>query len=155
MGELSHVVCVLPQSKFVLPAVVCEELHVGWELSHVVCVESHDGCELSHDGDEGAATGWELAHEVCGVPATVRACAADGCELLDDGRRRAPAGVELAHVVCEDDEARARDPPQGRGAVQPLNSCLFIAYASKAAERRSQCLGLRLAGRRPGVGLLH
>jgi hypothetical protein len=86
MGELSHVVCVLPQSKFVLPAVVCEELHVGWELSHVVCVESHDGCELSDDGDEGAATGWELAHEVCVVPATVRACAADGRECLDDGR---------------------------------------------------------------------
>jgi hypothetical protein len=86
MGELSHVVCVLPQSKFVLPAVVCEELHVGWELSH--------------DGDAVAATGWELAHEVCVVPATVRACAADVRESLDDGRRRAPVGVQVAHVVC-------------------------------------------------------
>src|SRR5580692_1967639 len=105
MGELSHVVCVLPQSKFVLPAVVCEELHVGWELSHVVC-------ELSDDGDEVAATGWELAPDVCGVPATVRACAADGCELLDDGRRRAPVGVELAHVVLSA-EPRSRNWTRG------------------------------------------
>src|ERR1700722_14234301 len=114
MGELSHVVCVLPQSKFVLPAVVCEELHVGWELSHVVCVESHDGCEVSDDGDAVAATGWELAHEVCVVPATVRACAADVRESLDDGRRRAPVGVQVAHVVC--------------GAVVP--SSAFVAYCN-------------------------
>ena len=89
MGELPHVVCVLPQSKFVLPAVVCEEHHVGWELSHVVC-------ELSDDGDEVAATGLKLAYAVCVVPAAVRACAASGSEALDDGRRRAPVGVELA-----------------------------------------------------------
>jgi hypothetical protein len=76
----------LPQSRSELPAGVCEELHVGWELSHVVCVESHDGCELSDDGDEAAATGWELAYAVCVVPAAVRACAADGSEFLDDGR---------------------------------------------------------------------
>src|SRR6202021_2060054 len=130
MGELSHVVCVLPQSKFVLPAVVCEELHVGWELSHVVCVESHDGCELSDDGDEAAATGWELAHEACVVPATVRACAADGSEILDEGTLR---GCSKRGTRAREDEIRANCP---NGHPLPTATPRCMRCEDAAAARR-------------------